>query len=199
MSLDQSITLWINQLREGDAHAAQKLWETYFQKMVALARRKLADTSRRMADEEDVAVSAFRSFCLGARDGRFTQLTDRTNLWPLLLAITANKAVGLVRYQNRIKRGGGTPPDAGRPQPIPLDELLASEPTPEFAAQLTEDLERLLDRLAEARDPDLRQIALWKMDGESNTDIAARLGCARRTVERKLKIIAALWGRDDQG
>jgi RNA polymerase sigma factor (sigma-70 family) len=198
MHVDESITQWIEQLREGDASAAQKLWEAYFQRMVNLARRRLEGTSRRMADEEDVAVSAFRSFCTGARDGRFTQLTDRTNLWPLLIAITANKAVDQIRYNNRAKRGGVNSDDSTaveRIQAVSLDNVLASEPTPEFATQVAEDFDRLLDRLNQAADPDLQKIALSKMDGESNTDIAARLGCARRTVERKLKLIAALWCR----
>ncbi len=200
MNVDESITLWIEQLREGDSSAAQKLWETYFQRMVTLARGRLDGASKRMADEEDVAVSAFRSFCIGAREGRFTQLTDRTNLWPLLIAITANKAVDLIRYNNRAKRGGATATESTfieRAQAVPLDEIFANEPTPEFAAQVAEDLARLLARLDDARDPDLQQIALWKMEGELNEDIALRLGCARRTVERKLKIIAALWSRDE--
>ncbi len=200
MHVDESITLWIEQLREGDPAAAQKLWETYFQRMVNLARGRLDGASKRMADEEDVAVSAFRSFCMGARDGKFTQLTDRTNLWPLLIAITANKAVDLIRYNNRRKRGGTAGAESTcveRAEAVPLDEIFANEPTPEFAAQVAEDLQRLLRQLDDARDPDLQRIALWKMEGESNADIAAKLACTRRTVERKLKVIASLWIRDE--
>ncbi|MEZ6060152.1 MAG: ECF-type sigma factor [Planctomycetaceae bacterium] len=200
MHVDESITLWIDQLRAGDSSAAQKLWETYFQRMVNLARGRLDGASKQMADEEDVAVSAFRSFCIGAQEGRFTQLTDRTNLWPLLIAITANKAVDLIRYNNRAKRGGAQALESTvieRARPISPDEVFTNEPTPEFAAQVAEDLQRLLKRLDDARDPQLQQIALWKMDGESNTDIAVKLGCARRTVERKLRMIASLWSRDE--
>ena len=199
---EESITEWIEQLKAGDDLAAQKLWETYFQRMVHLARARIEGASKRISDEEDIAVSAFRSFCIGARSGRFTELTDRTNLWPLLIAITANKAVDLIRYNNRMKRGGAGQPDGGIAEPgqlIPLELILSREPTPEFAAQLAEDLQRLLQRLNRANDPDLQQIALWKMDGESNADIAVRLHCARRTIERKLKVIAVLWSRDHAG
>ena len=104
--LEESITLWISNLNAGDGDAAQRWWESYFHRMVDLARQKLEGTPRAAADEEDVALSAIRSFCLRARDGQFTRLTDRENLWPLLMAITANKSVDLIRHQNRQKRGG---------------------------------------------------------------------------------------------
>src|SRR5437763_100164 len=101
-----SITDWIGRLKAGDAAAAQKLWEGYFQKMVELARRRLLGLPRRAADEEDVALSAFKSFCRGASAGRFPQLSDRNSLWPLLVSLTAHKAVDLIRHERRLKRGG---------------------------------------------------------------------------------------------
>ena len=62
---EASVTHWINQLKAGDPDAAQKLWERYFRRLVSLARKK-----RRAADEEDVALSAFDSFCRGAEQDR---------------------------------------------------------------------------------------------------------------------------------
>ena len=38
-SMDETITEWIEQLKEGDAEAAEKLWQRYFQRMVNLAQR----------------------------------------------------------------------------------------------------------------------------------------------------------------
>src|SRR4030088_2057937 len=104
MSSAGFVTQWIGQLKDGSPAAAQKLWEGYFQKMVELARRKLHGLPGRAADEEDVALSAFNSFCRGAGAGRFPQLSDRANLWPLLVAITAHKAVDLLRRERRLKR-----------------------------------------------------------------------------------------------
>src|SRR5262245_30448891 len=103
MSSRGSITRWIGQLQAGDAAAVQPLWEAYFTRMVQLARHRLQAAPRRAADEEDVALSAFHSFCLGAQDGRFSRLADRQNLWSLLVAITAHKCVDLVRSENRQK------------------------------------------------------------------------------------------------
>jgi len=168
--------------------------------MVDLARRRLEGVRRTAADEEDVAISAFKSFCIGARNGRFTTLSDRHNLWPLLLTITANKSVDLIRRQNRQKRGGtGTTGEAGGrrvPTAIPLSDILSSEPEPGFASSVAEELENLLAQLDATGDSDLKQIALWKMDGETTTGIAGKLGCVRRTVERKLDLIARTWARD---
>src|SRR5262249_46428337 len=98
MTTAGSVTRWIQELQGGEPGAAQKLWEGYFQRMVELARHKLQGMPRRAADEEDVALSAFDSFCRGAVAGRFPQLSDRNSLWPLLLAITAHKAVDLLRH-----------------------------------------------------------------------------------------------------
>src|SRR5688572_81469 len=87
----ESITRWLNELRDGDTKAAQPLWETYFRRLVQLANRRLHRAPRRAADEEDVALSAFKSFCMGVQQGKFPRLADRDDLWPLLVAITAHK------------------------------------------------------------------------------------------------------------
>jgi RNA polymerase sigma factor (sigma-70 family) len=202
MSTADSVTRWIARLRSDDSDAAQKLWERYFQRMVQLARQKLRDAPRRAADEEDVALSAFKSFCLGVRRGRFPQLMDRNNLWPLLVAIIAHKAVDLVRHQARRKRGGrgGASFDAGSATDhddpgaaVDVEQLIGREPTPEFAIMIAEQFQQLLDRLG---DDTLRTVALCKMEGYTNEEIAQRLGCVLRTVERKLEVIRRTWQKD---
>ncbi|MFN9974242.1 MAG: ECF-type sigma factor [Phycisphaerae bacterium] len=70
------------------------------------------------------------------------------------------------------------------------------EPTPEFAAELSDQLQHLLQRLDETGDSDLRKIALMKMEGYSTPEIAETLGCASRSVERKMQIVMRIWGRD---
>jgi hypothetical protein len=107
MSSEGSVTHWIGQLQAGNAAAAQPLWERYFQRLVYLARKKLQGVPLRAADEEDVALSAFDSFCRAAEDRRFPTLTDRDSLWRLLVILTARKALHLIRDERRLKRGGG--------------------------------------------------------------------------------------------
>jgi DNA-directed RNA polymerase specialized sigma24 family protein len=184
-----SVTYWVERLKHGDPLAAQRLWEGYFQQLVRLARAKLQGLPRRVSDEEDVALSAFHSFCQGAERGRFPRLADREDLWQLLVVITARKAVDLKHYMRSKKRGGGRGPEA-LTDLATLEEVISREPTPEFAAQVAEECQVLLDRLG---DPALRSVALWKMEGYSTEQIAARLNCVPRTVERKLRLIRQCW------
>ena len=95
MSSLSPVRIWVSQLKDGDPQAAQQLWNTYFLRMVKVARCKLHGAPGRMADEEDVALSAFKSFCRGTRDGRFPQLHEHEDPWPLLLALTTHKAIDL--------------------------------------------------------------------------------------------------------
>jgi DNA-directed RNA polymerase specialized sigma24 family protein len=195
---DGSVTRWIGDLvASADPDpAAQKLWERYFERLVHLARDRLRAISRGPADAEDAALSAFDSFCRGVAAGRFPCLRDRDDLWPLLVTITVRKASDQVRRERRLKRGGGrvrSEQELGRAGPddgAGLDEFVGREPTPEFAAIMAEQYLHLLGRLA---DKTLCHIATWKLEGDSNDKIAARLGCGRRTIERKLGVIRSIW------
>jgi DNA-directed RNA polymerase specialized sigma24 family protein len=104
-------------------------------------------------------------------------LTDRANLWPLLVVLTSRRVHDAIRYQQR--RGGDDCPDE-------LDHVISQEPTPEFEAMMSENVTRLLDKLD---DPVHRQVAQGKLEGRENAEIARQLGCSERTVERKLQVI----------
>ncbi len=185
MSSDWSVSEWICDLRsdsDSDA-AAQKLWERYFEKLVKLARRNLQHTSRRISDEEDVALSAFKSLCLGVERNRFPQLKDRQNLWKLLITITVRKARDQARYAGARKR------DNGRVESHPeIAQIVGDEPTPEFAAQVSEQTQRILDW---APSPKEKQVLVWMLEGFTDAEIADKLGCARVTVWRTRNRIRA--------
>jgi DNA-directed RNA polymerase specialized sigma24 family protein len=201
MSSEGSVTHWLGQLQAGDHAAAQQLWERYYHRLVGLARQKLRAAPRRVADEEDVALSAFASFCRGAEAGRFPQLRDRDDLWRLLFTLTARKAFDLVRDQRRLKRGGGAVrgesallgPEGPAGEEAGLEQVLGREPTPELAAQVAEECQRLLERLGDA---ELRAVAVAKMEGDTTEQIAARLRRSPRSVERKLQLIRSLWEKE---
>jgi DNA-directed RNA polymerase specialized sigma24 family protein len=165
-----------------------------------LARKRLQHAPRRAADEEDAALSAFASFCRGAARGQFPQLADRDNLWQLLVTLTARKASHLRRDERRQSRGGGAVRDeaalraAGSAEARGgLDELMGNGPTPEFAVQVVEEYRRLLECLG---DEELRSIALWKLEGYTNDEIASKLGCVRLTVQRRLRLIRDIWAKE---
>lgn len=188
-----SVTRWIEQLRAGDKAAADPLWQRYFERLVALARARLLRSPRRAADEEDVALSAFHSFCRAAERGRFPKLEDREDLWRLLATFTRRKAAHLLRDGARLKRGGGegcTCSDATPDEAIDLELIAGEEPGPALLAEMAEECRRLLGRLG---DETLRAVAVWKMEGYTNEEIAGKLACVPRTIERKLRLIRAIW------
>jgi DNA-directed RNA polymerase specialized sigma24 family protein len=193
MSSDVSITRLIGMLKQGDRVASQQLWEAYFGRLVGLARARLRNTVLRVADEEDVALSAFDSFVRRAERGQFPRLDDRDDLWQLLYVLTVRKAINLVHHQGRKSRGGGLVQSLQDLEALGAVEILDTEPSPELAAQMTEECQRLLARLG---DDTLRSVALWKMEGYTNIEIAAKLGCVEQTVERKLRAVRQTWSNE---
>jgi DNA-directed RNA polymerase specialized sigma24 family protein len=195
-----SVTSWIRQLKAGDRAAVQQLWERYFRRLVGLARKKLQGAPRRAADEEDVALSAFKSFCRGAEEDRFPQLLDKDDLWQLLVLLTLRKAANLANKERRQKRGGGNVRNASALAGDDSSEagnaftnLISREPDPRFAAELAEKCRDFLQRLG---DEEQRAVAVWKMEGYTNAEIAAKLGRSEPTVERKLRLIRNTWQKD---
>jgi len=203
MSADDSITQWIGQLKAGDPGAParviaeQELWNHYFHRLVGLARKLLRGAPQRVEDEEDVVLGALNSFFRGAEGGRFPDLRDRTDLWPLLVKITAHKAINQLERHQAQKRGGGKVRgesvflNGGADSDIAgIEQIVGAEPTPEFAAAMAEHCQKLL---AVLDDDSLREIARLKLEGYTNEEIAERLGIVERTVERRLNRIRRQW------
>jgi DNA-directed RNA polymerase specialized sigma24 family protein len=193
-----SVSYWIGRLKEGERAAVQRLWEGYFRRLVGLVRTKLRAAPRQAADEEDVALSAFTSFCRAAEQGRFPRLEDRDDLWHLLVLIASRKAANQAKRERRQKRGGGKVvhasalPGAEEGDGPLFADLIGREPDPALAAQVAEACRRLLEMLG---DTELRAVALAKLEGRTNPEIAATLGRSTSAVERKLGLIRSLWDR----
>lgn len=183
-----SVTQFFGQLQAGDPAAAEALWERFFPRLVALARKTLAGRPQRVADAADAAQSAFASFCLRARAGDFA-VGDRNDLWNLLGVITVNKARIQARREAARKRGGGrvigegalTRADGSR---LPLDEAAALPP-----AEFDGHCEELLGQL----EAELREYAVLRLLGYRNREIAEMHDCTERKVERKLNLIRLRW------
>jgi RNA polymerase sigma factor (sigma-70 family) len=180
-AVSQSITRLIRALEQGRASAVGPLLEAYFERLVQLARKRLQNLPGLAGYDEDVALRSFYSLCQRVRDPiRSLHLAGRDDLWRLLATRTISRAIDLIRRH----RPGEVPGDCD------VERLLTREPTPEEAAEMADECRRLLDLLTE---PELRQIAMWKVEGFTNEEIASRLDCVPRTVERKVSRIRLLW------
>jgi RNA polymerase sigma factor (sigma-70 family) len=194
---DEGVTDWIRQIKAGDEEAAQRLWDRYADDIVEVARNSLRDSSRRVHDEEDVAIVAFRSLLAGISAGRFKGLDRREQLWRLLMVITTRKAAALIDRDLRQKRGGGNVRGdsamvtGGSSQPDPgFDRLESENPTPDLAAIVADETQQLIASL----DDELAQrVAVLKMEGYTHEEIAKQLQCTTRTVERRIKQIREHW------
>jgi len=181
---NETISQWLDQLKLGNDQAVQELWDRYQYRQMGLARKLLGDAPRGAADEEDVALSAFNSFCIRAAEGRFPQLEDRDDLWKILATITVRKASRLARRERRRKVA-----DVGQS----LEDLSDHQPRPEFAAVSKQEMRRLFELLD---DDLLRLVAYCKLEGETNAQIAETIGKSVPTVERKLRTIRQLWSAE---
>lgn len=188
-----AISLWIDQLRDSNDLAARLVWEHFANRLFAIASAKIRSHSRRVYDAEDALQSMFHSICSGLAEGRFPDLTDRTSLWRLMLVITNQKIANRLRFDQQQRRdirrtltdsvfiqreviGAGS-----------IDDLMLSrEPTPEFAAEFHETCGTLFDRL---KDPVLEQVVALRLEGFTDSEIAEKMDCSRRTVQRRLEIV----------
>ncbi|MFT7630273.1 MAG: RNA polymerase sigma factor (sigma-70 family) [Mariniblastus sp.] len=194
MQLNNGISVCLEQLRDGNPEAAREIWEACYPRLVLLARKRLEGLSRKMKDEEDVALSALKSFFKAAEMGRFPDLRDADDLWRLLCSMTIRKAIDVRRYEGRRPALGES--HLGNPniEKGGLHELPADVDEAAFAERISEELEHRLAELA----PDLRELAIAKLEGYSNAEISERLNIALRTVERRLHLIRRKWESAEQ-
>jgi DNA-directed RNA polymerase specialized sigma24 family protein len=199
MSSSESVTHWIHRLKDGERDAVQKLWEGYFHRLVRMARPWLRRAPTQVVEAEDVALSAFDSFCRRAEQGQFPKLFDRGDLWQLLVVIAFRKTCNLVLHEARRRPRNGRVYHASALTEGADDggavftRLIGREPDPALAVQTAEEYRRLLALLPEEQ---LRTIAVWKLEGFTNEEIAAKIGRSVVTVERKLARIRGAWEKE---
>jgi RNA polymerase sigma factor (sigma-70 family) len=181
LEASQSITRLIRAVQDGSDSAVRPLLEAYFDRLVQLARKRLQNLPGLGGYDEDLALRSFHSVYVRLRDpARPLDLGGRDDLWRLLATRTISRAIDLIRRHHP----GEVPGDQD------VTQLFKREPTPQEAAEVADECRRLLESLPE---PELRQIALWKVEGYTNEEIATRLDCVPRTIERKVSRIRMLW------
>jgi DNA-directed RNA polymerase specialized sigma24 family protein len=189
-----SVTEWLQQTQEGQESAVGRLWERYFEQLVAVARRRLGHAKPVVVDEEDLAAAVLTSFIAGVQNGRIRTLQNREHMWRLLEIITQRRAADTFRSLNAAKRGGYGEVErravSNAELPVRVDDVADRAPAPGFEMELREELQRLRDLLPSE---DFREIAELKLKGFSNREIAEQTGRSLRSVERKMSVIRRAW------
>lgn len=190
MSDTDNVSHWINLVKDGDPSAANLIWRHYFDRLVQSVRRRLLGQNRAVSDEEDIVLSVFDSFYVAAEKGRFPDLSDRDDLWRLLLQMSARKVIDKRRHDLRQRRGGeleirSLDHPGNEENAI---EAIGDEPSPEMVLIMQETVEQFFSHLSVGH---LRDLAVARLEGYSNAELAQRLQCSERTIERRLHLIRA--------
>jgi DNA-directed RNA polymerase specialized sigma24 family protein len=198
MSEPASVSQWIVDVKADGQEAAQRLYNRYLRRLAKHVRKRMNGTSRRMNDEEDVAHAALTSLFMQIRRGSFPQVANRCDLWQVLIMLANRRVVDLKRREFSLKRGAGR--EVGESalgecgdmsgDCRAIEQVIGHEPPPEMVVELEDVCRRLLDQLD---DPLMKQTAALKLEGYDQAEIAQRVGCAPRSVQRKLGLIRKVW------
>lgn len=186
MTDSNHVSHWIERIKEGDSLAANQIWKHYFDRLVKSVRQRLIGQNRAVSDEEDIVLSVFDSFYAAAENGRFPDLTDRDDLWRLLLRMSARKVIDKRRHDQRQRRGGQVRVHSLAGDDETLIEVIGDAPSPEMVLMMQESVEQFFSHFGVGQ---LRDLAVAKLEGHSNAELAQRFGCSERTIERRLHLI----------
>lgn len=187
-----TVQTMIRRIREGDSQIVTDLWKRYFHRLEGLARKRLLGAYKAEADEEDVALSALKSFCLRAQRGDYPLLEGEEELWNLLATITRNKAQKLRDRHDAKKRDWRRARSSSEEEDEErvLSQFATTEPDPARLAESTECVSHLMEMLDNDQQ---REVALCKLAGWTNLEAADLLQCAVSTIERRLRFIREQW------
>jgi len=172
----------LQRYRNGDEAAANELFCRYVGRLTLLARSRLSPKLASRTDPEDIVLSAYRSFFIGARDGRFL-LARSGDLWRLLVSITMHKLYRQVREHSAEKRAVSAERTGFGAKEQGL--LFSREPSPEEAIAVADELEALMSTL----DTFARRVLELRLQEQELSAIAAETGRSDRTVRRTLRTI----------
>jgi RNA polymerase sigma-70 factor, ECF subfamily len=167
----------LRRFQTGEADAATELYRRYAERLLNLAAAQASPDLKRRVDPEDIVQSVFRTFFRRASLGEY-EVPDGDELWKLFLVMGLNKIRAVAAHHKAAKRdvrntaGGEAVEVAG-----------AATPDDTAHRTLLLTIEELLAPLPETH----REIVRLRTDGYEVAEIAARVGRAKRSVERILQ------------
>lgn len=169
--------------RDGSSQAASVMFDRYVCRLIALARARISPKLAARIDPEDVVQSAYRSFFVRVRSEEVT-LRRSGDLWRLLAAFTMNKLRGQIERHTAQRR------DVDRERNVQIlieagaqAAIASGEPTPDEAAAITEEMQRLMSSLQ----PIERHVLQLRLQGATVGEISIDVSRSERTVRRLLE------------
>lgn len=170
---------FLDRLQAGDSKACTELFNNYSERLVELASRNIHPHLIKRFDGEDVVQSVFRTF-FRRRDEGTLNICHSQQLWKLLVAITVCKTRSHARRHTADKR------NALLDQNAQLEpKFVDTQPTPEDALSLWEEIDHAIQGLP----PRTGEIISGRLEGKSQSEIAAELDLSRQTIHRILKLV----------
>lgn len=190
MPREGSVSRHIRELKEGSAHAEERLFQQYISELTHLAvanmRRMLGEKAVAL-DPEIAAESALRSLLQRIKEGKEERLFDRNQLLGFLVARMKEKLIDQRRTDMAKKRGEGLVTAADSEV---LSAAKSLKPTPEDALRFQE---LFIHAMSALPNDDIRRIALLELEGYTDMEIGGIIGRSLRAVQLKLKLIRAIW------
>jgi len=193
---NESFEELLDAMQKGEDWAFDMFFKSHYERLVQFAKKKIGSFPLRTFDEEDVALSAINSLFNCLRENRF-EAQNSIELWQILIAITKNKLINRREREHAQKRGGGKVRGDSIWTQAGDNNIFHEQPdtrqnkTPDAQVELLETTDWLFQQL---EDDKTREVARLLLEGYRINDIAEKLNCVRRTIERRIVYIRKMWG-----
>jgi hypothetical protein len=184
MNRASSVDLLLRWRDGNDADAMAEFWDRKHDRITALLRARLSPKLRRRVDPDDLAQSAFGSFCVGLRERRIN-IEAGDNVWQLLAAIALHKLYRRVAFENAARRSLDREESLGGDPRFALARAKSSEDIEAGPAELLaakDELEKILSHFLPAH----RRMIELSLEGHGTADIGKETSYTDRTVRNVL-------------
>jgi hypothetical protein len=179
-----------------DPAYVEQLWSEFYPRMKLAVIGRVRAIQRPVANESEIALSAFNSFIEHAREGKFPNLADQDDMWRLVKRFAIRKTNDTRKILRAQKRGGGDvivgQSDFSDESGIyrGINAAADKQTDPSTSIEVADLLNTMLQRLP---DDQHRDIILLKLQGASIATIAECMETSTRSIQRILKKIEENW------
>ena len=167
----------LGRFQNGDQDAATSIYLRYVRRLLALVRNQSSAELAARVEADDIVQSVFRTFFRRAVHGEY-EVPEGDELWKLFLVIAVNKIRSTTEFYHAAKR------DIRRTVGGELADRFGGRSADEEAART---LKMVVDELLAKLSPTHEQVVRLRIDGCEVNEIADRLKCSKRSVERVLQ------------